>query len=114
MNAKGPDCLSAVRPLGVQLAALEVELDAQLDYAGGDALHTGSHRSESLGPDVAVQSLGIGIEVVEQVEEFRAEFECAVFHEADVLGCREIDILGTRKADRVGAGSRTEAPVRCQ
>ena len=58
-----------------QPAVSEIELRAKLNHARGDALHAAADRAEGRREPVQINRLRIGIEVVEEIENLRAEFK---------------------------------------
>jgi hypothetical protein len=61
----------------------EIQLGAQLNHTGGDALYAAADGPKSRRPYVEVDGRRIRIEIVHQVEELRTEFERAPLLEAE-------------------------------
>ena len=80
-----------------------------MDDANGGSPDTSADGPEGLGADVEIDRGDVGVVVVEEVEDFGAEFDVAPFADREAFVGREVGVEQVLEADGVGPGSGAEA-----
>src|SRR5262245_48898794 len=88
----------------------EIEFRPELNYARRHATHAVANGAERLRIQIEVNCLRVGIEVVEEVENFRAEFKAAGFADFELFVNRKVGVNDPRQPNRARARRITEAP----
>src|SRR5262245_39460587 len=88
----------------------EIEFRPELNYARRHATHAVANGAEGVRIQIEVNCLRVGIEVVEEVENFRAEFKAAGFADFELFVNRKVGVNDPRQPNRARARRSTEAP----
>src|SRR5262249_17778007 len=91
---------------------LEIEFRAQLNHTRRHAAHAAANAAEGLIVQSKVNGLRVGVEVVKQVENLRAEFKRARLADLEPLVDRKVGVDDARQPNRARARRCAEAPER--
>src|SRR5262249_16301468 len=88
----------------------KIEFRPELNYARRHATHTVANGTERLRIQIEINRLRVGVEVVEKVENLRAEFKAAELADLDLFVNRKVGVNGARQPNRARARRSPEAP----
>src|SRR5262245_59098368 len=88
----------------------EIEFRPKLNYARRHATHAAANGPEVLRIQIEINRLWVGIEVVEKVENLRAEFKATGLTDFELFVNRKVGVNDPRQPNRARARRSTESP----
>src|SRR5262245_24611825 len=88
----------------------EIEFRPKLNYARRHATHAAANGPEVLRIQIEINRLWVGVEVVEKVENLRAEFKAAGLADFELFVNRKVGVNDPRQPNRARARRSPEAP----